>query len=84
MIPTCGAVAAPVMPQVGRTSGFTELAVKRVARTHASLLEEVSGTVPEEERHNAAARLGDSRRLTDPNAEPISALLADMANIFDM
>ena len=65
-------------------AGFTKLAVKRVARTHASLLEEVSGTVPEEERHNAAARLGDSRRLTDPNAEPISALLADMANIFDM
>ena len=64
-------------------AGFTKLVVKRVARTHASLLEEVSGTVPEEERHNAAARLGDSRRLTDPNAEPISALLADMANIFD-
>ena len=64
-------------------AGFTKLVVKRVARTHASLLEEVSGTVPEEERHNAAARLGDSRRLTDPNADPISALLADMANIFD-
>jgi hypothetical protein len=64
-------------------AGFGHCDVSRSNSTHASLLDEVSGTCPEEERHNAAARLGDSRRLP-PNADAYAALLADMANIFPM
>jgi hypothetical protein len=67
-----------------RAAGFSKLVVSRSNSTHASLLDEVSGTCPEEERHNAAARLGDSRRLPPPNADAYAALLADMANIFPM
>ena len=58
--------------------GFNKLVVTRSTSTHASLLDEVSGTCPEEERHQAAARLGDSRHPAIPNVH-VAGILADLA-----
>ena len=80
----------PTMRAHMRAAGFTKLVVSRSTSTHASLLEEVSAAgYPEEERHHAAAALGDSRHPglapTGPGtADAYAALLADMANIFPM
>lgn len=80
----------PAMRAHMRAAGFTKLVVSRSTSTHASLLEEVSAAgYPEEERHHAAAALGDSRHPglapTGPGtADAYAALLADMANIFPM